>query len=292
LLLGVGGWLVIGAQLTLGQLVASEIILSMIVASISKLGKQFESWYDAIAAMDKLGHLVDLRMERRGGETVPPHGGGARVQVQGLAYARLGRAPSFEDVTFSVEPGERVALLASRGMGSSSILEMLLGMRTPAAGFLSVDGMDVRTWDLDALRAQACILRSGDLIAGTIAENIRVGRPEIPATDVQRAIDAVGLSETVRALPEGIHTQLVTGGMPLTGRQRARLLGARALAARPRLLLLDEVLDGHEGTLDVLARALLDAPIPWTVIVVTHDRRVAARCGRTIELGREDARHA
>lgn len=291
-LLGVGGWLVIGQQLTLGQLVASEIILSMIVASISKLGKQFESWYDAVAAMDKLGHLVDLRMERSGGEVVEPVGGGARVDVQGLAYARLGRTPSFEDVTFSVAPGERVALLASRGMGSSSILEMLLGMRTPVAGTLSVDGLDVRAWDLDALRAQACILRSGDLIAGTIAENVRVGRPEIPATEVQRAIEAVGLGETVRALPEGIHTPLVTGGLPLTGRQRARLLGARALAARPRLLLLDEVLDGHEGTLDVLARALIDAPIPWTVIVVTHDRRVAARCGRVIELGHEDARHA
>ena len=291
-LLGVGGWLVLGQQLTLGQLVASEIILSMIVASISKLGKQFESWYDAVAAMDKLGHLVDLRMERDGGETVAPQGGGARVDVQGLAYARLGRAPSFEDVSFTVQPGERVALLASRGMGTSSILEMLLGMRAPVAGSISVDGLDVRNWDLDALRAQCCILRSGDLIAGTIAENVRVGRSDIPTADVQRAIESVGLGETVRAFPEGIHAPLVTGGLPLTGRQRARLLGARALAARPRLLLLDEVLDGHEGTLDVLARALLDAPIPWTVIVVTHDRRVAARCGRVIELGQEDARHA
>jgi predicted ABC-type transport system involved in lysophospholipase L1 biosynthesis ATPase subunit len=80
-------------------------------------------------------------------------------------------------------------------------------------------------------------------------------------------------------------TPLVTGGLPLAGRQRARLLAARALAHRPRLLLLDELLDGHEGTLDTLARVLIDAPHPWTVIVATRDRRVAARCGRVIEVG-------
>jgi ABC-type bacteriocin/lantibiotic exporter with double-glycine peptidase domain len=95
-------------------------------------------------------------------------------------------------------------------------------------------------------------------------------------------------------MPDGLSTQLVTGGLPLAGRQRARLLAARALAQRPRLLLLDELLDGHEGTLDALSRALIDAPHPWTVIVATRDPRVAARCGRTIEIGAhaEAARHA
>jgi ABC-type bacteriocin/lantibiotic exporter with double-glycine peptidase domain len=294
LLLGVGGWLVLSQQLTLGQLVASEIIVSAIVASISKLGKQFEAWYDAVAAMDKLGHLVDLRMERTGGETVAPQGGGARVEVRDLTYARFGRRPAFEGVSFTVEPGERVALLGTRGSGTSSLLELVLGMRQPHAGEVYVDGLGVRSWDLAALRAQSCIIRSTDLIAGTIAENVRLGDPGMPARDVQRALEQVGLLEAVRAMPDGLSTQLVTGGLPLAGRQRARLLAARALAQRPRLLLLDELLDGHEGTLDALSRALIDAPHPWTVIVATRDPRVAARCGRTIEIGAhaEAARHA
>ena len=79
LLLVVGGWLVLDQQLTLGQLVASEIIVSAIVASISKLGKQFEAWYDAVAAVDKLGHLVDLPLERAGGETPPDTNAAARI---------------------------------------------------------------------------------------------------------------------------------------------------------------------------------------------------------------------
>lgn len=285
-LLGVGGWLVLSQQLTLGQLVASEIIVSAIVASISKLGKQFEAWYDAVAAMDKLGHLVDLHLERSGGEV--PHQtteGGLRVEVRDLAYARAGRKPTFEGLSFSVEPGERVALLGSRGSGSSLVLEILLGMRPPAAGEVSVEGLPVRAWDLQALRSQACIVRSTDLIAGTVADNIRLGKTWMPVADVQRALEQVGLAGVVRQLPEGLGTQLVTGGLPLAGRHRARLLAARAVAHQPRLLLIDEMLDGHEGTLDTLSKVLLDAPHPWTVIVATRDPRVAARCGRTVEVG-------
>ena len=283
-LLALGGWLVLSQQLTVGQLVASEIILSSIVVSISKLGKQFEAWYDAVAAVEKLGHLIDLPLERKGGESVEADGDGACVEARSIAYARLGRKPAFEGLSFRIEPGERVALLGSRGMGTSSVLELLLGMRQPQHGEIAIDGLDVRSWDLAALRARCCILRSTDVIAGTVAENIRLGLPDISGAELQRAVDDSGLSETLRTLPDGLATRLTTGGLPLTGRQRARLLAARALAAKPRLLLLDEVLDGHEGTLDALARVLIDAPHPWTVIVATRDPRVAARCSRTIEL--------
>ena len=292
MLLAVGGWLVLDKQLTLGQLVASEIIVSMIVASISKLGKQFESWYDAVAAMDKLGHLVDLRTERIGGDAIAPVGGGARVDVRGIAHRQPGGLPAFGGISFTVEPGERVAILASRGMGSSAVLEMMLGLRRPSAGEVAVDGLPVASWDLAKLRAQALMLRSGDLMAGTIAENIRLGRLDIPPADVQRAVEQSGLADSIRELPLGLATPLVTGGFPLTGRQRTRLLAARALALRPRLLLIDELFEGHQSTLDELARVLLDAPHPWTVVVVTHDPRVADRCARTIDFPSQVASHA
>jgi ABC-type bacteriocin/lantibiotic exporter with double-glycine peptidase domain len=283
-LLALGGWLVLSQQLTIGQLVASEIILSAIVASISKLGKQFEAWYDAVAAVEKLGHLVDLKLERTGGESRTAAREGMRVEAKSLAYARLGRRPAFEGLSFAVQPGERVALLGSRGMGTSSILELVLGMRTPRQGEVQIDGLDVRKWDLEALRSQACVLRSTDLIAGTVAENVSLGSVAVTHADVQRAVEESGLAEALHNLPQGLATPLTTGGLPLTGRQRARLLAARAIASKPRLLLLDEILDGHEDTLDCLARVLFGAEREWTVIVATRDPRVAARCSRTVEL--------
>jgi ABC-type bacteriocin/lantibiotic exporter with double-glycine peptidase domain len=165
MLLAVGGWLVLDKQLTLGQLVASEIIVSMIVASISKLGKQFEAWYDALAAVDKLGYLVDLRTERIDGEAIAPVGGGARIDVRGIAHRQPSGRTSFSGISFTIEPGERVAILASRGMGSSAVLEMMLGLRRPSAGEVSVDGLPVGSWDLAQLRAQVLMLRAGDLMA-------------------------------------------------------------------------------------------------------------------------------
>ena len=181
----------------------------------------------------------------------------------------------------------------SRGSGTGLVADALCGFRAPAGGSVSVDGLDVRSWSLAALHGQCMLLRAGDVVAGTVADNVRLERSEVPAAEVQAALAAVGLADVVRALPQGVGTPLITGGHPLTGRQRARLLAARAIVARPRLLVLDELLDGHEGTLDALASALLDAPIPWTVVVVTHDRRVAARCGRVIEVaGTEEPVHA
>jgi ABC-type bacteriocin/lantibiotic exporter with double-glycine peptidase domain len=292
MLLAVGGWLVLDKQLTLGQLVASEIIVSMIVASISKLGKQFEAWYDAVAAIDKLGYLVDLRTERLGGESITPVGKGARVDVRGISHSQPGGKKSFEDISFSVEPGERVAILASRGMGSSAMLEMMFGLRRPSAGEVVIDSLPVGSWDLAQLRSQVLMLRSGDIMSGTIAENIRLGRFDVGPMDIQRAVEASGLADSIRELPYGLATPLVSGGFPLTGRQCTRLLAARALAIRPRLLLIDELFEGHQSTLDELARVLIEAPHPWTVIVVTHDPRVAARCGRTIEFSPSVSSHA
>jgi putative ABC transport system ATP-binding protein len=283
-LLAVGGWLVLNEQLTLGQLVAAEIIVSAIVAAISKLGKQFEAWYDAVAAVDKLGHLVDLHLERAGGEMVQGSGG-MRIQMSELSHERPGQQRAFDRVTLEVQPGERVALLGSRGSGSSTLMEVLLGLRQPIEGHVSVDGLDVRNWDLPALRSQALLLREGDLITGTIAENLRMGVKGVSLTQLQAAVDAVGLGRQIRALPQGLATRLVTGGLPLPGRSRIRALVARALVARPRLLLLDEVLDGlDEQMLDELVAVVNDRSRDWTVLVATRDPRVAERLGRVVDL--------
>jgi len=283
LLLGVGGWLVLSQQLTLGQLVASEIIVSAIVAAIAKLGKQFEAWYDAVAGVDKLGYLVDLQVERQGGDVVQGTGG-MSVEVRDVTLDFPGQPVSLGDLSVRLDPGERAALLTSLGSGTSVLLELMLGYPTPSDGTVSVDGLDVRNWDLTTLREQAVLLREGDVVAGTIADNLRMGLKGISLARMQEAIDRVGLGEVVAALPAGLHTPLMTGGLPLTTRQRLRLLVARAIVMRPRLLLVDEMLDGlDEATTDTLCGVLSDAGTDWTVLLATRDPRVAARMHRVID---------
>lgn len=284
-LLIVGGWLVLSQQLTLGQLVASELIVSAIVASISKLGKQFEGWYDAMAAVDKLGHLIDLEIESEDGDLPRPGADGAAVSVHHAGFSYRDGQEIFSNVSFEISPGGRVALMGSQGSGCSTMLDLLLGLRHPTAGHICMDGFDLRSWYLEELRSSVMLIRTQDIVNGSIAENIRLGRPGIGLDEVHRALQSVGLLDDVMALPIGMHTPLVTGGAPLSSRQRTRLLLARALVLKPRLLLLDDVFDGMDkSSMDTLTSMLLSRDLSWTVIIATRDPLVASRCDRTVDL--------
>jgi putative ABC transport system ATP-binding protein len=284
-LLIVGGWLVISQQLTLGQLVASELIVAAIVASISKLAKQFEAWYDMMAAMDKIGHLVDIDIEREDGGIPATIGAGAELHGSSVSFGYDSHSPVLSDFSFHVKPGERVALQGTQGSGTSTLLDLLLGLRSPDSGHIVMDGLDLRSWSLEALREQVMLLRGHDIVNGTILDNIRLGRTEIGLDDVNNALRAVDLLDEVLALPEGLKTQLITGGLPLSSRQRTRLLLARALAMKPRLLLLDDVFDGlDQDSLRRLTEPVFDAQRTWTLIIATRHPDVAAKCDRIIEL--------
>jgi ABC-type transport system involved in cytochrome bd biosynthesis fused ATPase/permease subunit len=182
-------------------------------------------------------------------------------------------------------PGERIAVLGARGSGTTALLEVIAGMRRPEEGHVAIDGVDLRSWDLRALHERTMLLSANDLFGGTIADNLRMGRGWISASDLQAALDRVGVGADVRALPEATDSMLLTGGQPLSGRQRAKVVLARAVLGRPSLLLVDQLLDGlDEQTSAELAAVLLDPQMPWTVIVTTRDPRVAARFPRTIDL--------
>ncbi len=285
-LLGVGGWLVINQQLTLGQLVASEIIVTAIVASISKLGKQFEAWYDTLAAVDKLGLLVDLDIERKDGESpLPAKNDGASVEVMDLDFEYENGRPVFSRLSFEIKPGERVAVFGSQGSGSSTLLDLLHGLRVPTGGHVAIDGLDMRAWYLETLRSQVALVRGDDLMQGSIADNVRLGRPDVSVYDINAALKEAGLLDDVLELPQGIHSTLLTGGLPLSSRQRLRLLIARALVMRPRLLLMDEVLDGlDDAALQELSGILFDPARQWTVLISTREQGVLKHCHRVINL--------
>ncbi|MFM9144943.1 MAG: peptidase domain-containing ABC transporter [Phycisphaerales bacterium] len=280
-----GGWLVLNQQLTLGQLVAAEIIVGAVVSSIASLGKQFESWYDAVAAVDKLGILSDLRLERTGGESPAPAAAGTTVDLQDVTRPRRDGMAGLAGFSMRAAPGERIAVLGARGSGTTALLEVIAGMRRPEEGHVAIDGVDLRSWDLRALHERTMLLSANDLFGGTIADNLRMGRGWISASDMQAALDRVGVGADVRALPEATDSMLLAGGQPLSGRQRAKVVLARAVLGRPPLLLVDQLLDGlDEQTSAELAAVLLDPQMPWTVVVTTRDPRVAARFPRTIDL--------
>lgn len=283
MLLGLGGWLVIQRQLTLGQLVASELIVALVVASVAKLGKYAETYYDLMSGAEKLGLLTDLPLERAGGESLPERDGGLTLRLRGVTGV-AGR-PFPRPIDWVIRPGERIAVVGPAGSGKSTLFEIICGLREPAAGVVELDGIDLRGLSLDSVRERVALLAGPDIFAGTLAQNLRVGRPHLSAGELRDALNAVGLLSAVHDLPQGIDTDLTPPGDPLTHTQSARLGIARALVGSPRLLVLDGILDAIDLTdCPDLISHLFDRSAPWTLLIASSDPKVVGLCDRVLEV--------
>lgn len=292
-ILGIGGWLVIERQLTLGQLVAAELIVTMVVASFAKVGKHLETTYDLLAALDKVGQLIDLPIEptRARVHFTDPASNGARVVAQNLSFAFEGRPPLFADVHVTLEPGERAVLTGRSGSGRSALVDVLLGLRSPRGGRVEIDGLDLADVDRRGLRERTALVRGEELVVGTLADNVAFGRREVDARRVRDALRAVDLLDEVARLPEGIRTRIMPDGSPLSRGQAARLVLARAIAARPSLLVVDGALDGLDPeTRTRVLDTVFTPDAPWTLLVITDDPEVRRHCVRTLELGEKGLR--
>lgn len=288
-LLGLGGWLVIRGQLTLGQLVAAELIVMLIVSSFAKIGKHMENFYDLMAAMEKLGKLFDLPIEPHDKLFHLRGGFPARVAVRQVSY-RYDHEEVLRDVDFEIEPGEVVALVGPPGSGKSTLVDILCGLRQPLHGHVELDGIDLRELRPDSLREHMALTRLPEIFQGTIDENVHLNRPNISALDVRRAISAVGLLDEILKLPDGLNTWVQTQGAPLTTIQAVRLMLARAIVDRPRLLLIDGTLDLlPDGLIATVMSSLHEPNGPWTVLIVTGRQRVMDACDRVIRLEQADA---
>ena len=287
ILLGLGGWLVIQGQLTLGQLVAAELIVMIIVGAFAKAGKHLEMFYDLAASLDKLGQLFDLPTEPHDKlfhlRDVSP----ASLAVREVSYCFPSGDEGLKEFDLHVAPGDRVAIVGPPGSGKSILVDLLCGARRPTRGHVELDGIDLREVRPDSLREHLGVARSIEIFHGAIGENIHLNRPHLNARDVREALDAVGVLDEVLRFPEGLNTILQTGGAPLSNSQACRLMLARAIISRPRLLVIDGLLDTlHDELADGILDKLMASDAPWTLLIITHRDKIRRRCRRTISLAK------
>lgn len=282
LLLSLGGYLVMARQLTQGQLIAAELIVGLVIGSFLKLNKYLDAWYDLCTAVVKLSMVTDLPLERKGGASFSCNEG-IEVRVKELSYE--GQHRILDQLSWTVEAGQKVALSGRSGTGKSVLLDVIAGLREPTTGIIELDGIDLRDLELESIRREVAHVGGVEIFAGTIMENLRVGRDGIGLHQIREALTTVGLERTIQNLPNGLQTTLIPTGSPLSFSQSLRLCIARAILGNPRLLILDGVLDLIDlSDSKLLLDVLFSKDAPWTLIVATRSARVIERCDKVIGL--------
>ena len=284
-LLIIGCWLLIDRQINIGQFVASEIIILLIISAVEKVLLKLDIVYDSLTSLDKIGHVLDLPMVAKEGGTLlplPAVRAGLRAELHELSYHYPGthRHP-LTKITLTIGSGEHLGLAGYDGSGKTTLLRVLAGLLTGYTGVIAYDGLALQDLAPTSLGEHV-----GDNIAhqhlfeGSILDNLTLGQANIGAEDVAWALEMVGMRDDIYARPLGLNTP-VGIGTPLADSTRQKLLLARALVRRPRLLLLDNFLPGVEPAqqLRILHR-MLAPEHPWTVVLASNDLRVLNLCPR------------
>jgi ABC-type bacteriocin/lantibiotic exporter with double-glycine peptidase domain len=278
-----------------GRLIAAQIAMLQVAFASHALGNAWIKLRRTQPLRDKLLPLLQAPVEsRRGGESPGVLTGALRLTHVSFSYA-LGMPPVLDDLSLTVRAGEFVALVGPSGCGKSTILRLLLGFETPDRGTVEWDGRNLDRLDMDAFRRQVgTVLQSGTILPGTIRQFI-AGPNNLGDEDIWEALRLARVDEEIRRLPMGLHSGLGNNGGGFSGGQRQRLLLARSLATRPRVLILDEATSALDNRTQAEVMDTLRS-LDCTRIVVAHrlstiryaDRIITMVGGKLVQAGTYD----
>jgi ABC-type bacteriocin/lantibiotic exporter with double-glycine peptidase domain len=290
-LLVLGTYLVIERQITLGQFVASEIVIVLVVGAVEKILLTMDSVFDLLTAVDKLGHVSDFPLDREHGRIshlrIPKEG--LKVTVKDLRY-KFSDANKYilDGVSFELKPHESVCITGSNGSGKETLLNILSGILTTYEGAISYNGVSQKDIDLkhmhDAIERN---ISSDGIFDGTLLENITMGRSNVHLQDVYWILDKLNMSETIGKLPEGLNTQMISTGRKFSTSFATKIAIARCLVNKPKFVMLSncfEHLDKNERL--KLMAFLTDKSNSWTLLVISNDPIVLSACDREMVLER------
>lgn len=289
-LLVLGSILVIQQEINLGQFVASEIIILLVLGSAEKLILSMETVYDVLTGLEKLGQVTDVDIEGDEGmdlEEVSKDKEGIAVELSGLTY----RFPSSSDaavdhVDLKIEAGEKICLTGINQSGKTTLISLLAGLYGHYEGSMLFNGIPMG--DLNIMSLRSVIgdnLNLQDLFHGTLAENISVGKEEVSMHDMLWAIEVVGLNEFFKHLPKGLNTMIKPEGAGLSSSIKQKIILARTLGEKPKMIVMDNALTGLDyEDRKKISHILTDKESHWTLIAVSNDPLMMNNCDKIITM--------
>ncbi|MEM6892605.1 MAG: ATP-binding cassette domain-containing protein [Bacteroidota bacterium] len=290
-LLLIGGLLVLNQEMNIGQFVAAEIIILLVISSVEKLILGLETFYDLLTSLEKLGQVVDKELEPQEGETPFGEQEGFTVELDEVSYNVPERDKKIiNKVSLTISPTCTILLQGPSGSGKSTLLRLIAGIIEPDQGKIFVNNVALEGVNLNYYRSHlGQSLTEESPFEGSILDNITFGSKDISQEDVYWALENTGLTQFVKEQPYGLKTILYPEGRQIPYTISKKIVLARSIVRRPKLLILKDPLDQfNEHEAERIMDFITDPRNGWALVIVSENPKWTERCGRiiTIENGR------
>jgi ATP-binding cassette subfamily B protein len=271
-----GVWQVIQNQLTIGQLVAFNMLLSSVISPFRRLSELWNEFQEIVIAVERINDVIDTEPEENlhliARSALPPIQGTIKFEKVTFRYDSESEANVIENLSFEIQPGQTVALVGRSGSGKTTVSKLLLGLYQPTDGKITIDSYDINNVALRSLREQIGVVDQDTfLFGGSIRDNMILGYPDAMREEIEEAARLAGADLFINSLPLKYDTYIGEGGGRLSGGQRQRLAIARALLGKPRLLILDEATSNLDAESERIIQTNLQTILKnQTTLVIAH----------------------
>jgi len=286
-LLSIGGYLVITQQMNIGQFVAAEIIILLVINSVEKIIIGLETLYDVLTSVEKIGSITDMNLEEASSADINYCFSNIQLETENLKF----RFPDsklevLKAITVVIEQGEKIFIEGENSSGKTTLIRILSGLLQPSSGSFSINDDTFRKIDLQQYRSHLGTIITGETpFEGTIIENITFKDNTISSEQIKWAIDAVQLSSVIKSLPKGLDTRIFPEGKQLSSSSAQKILLARSIVNKPKILFYE---DPTEHMDEEVAKEIIDFILSdknqWTVIVSSKNPYWKTKCKRIITL--------
>ncbi len=285
-LLVIGGLLVLNQKMNIGQFVAAEIIILLVISSVEKLIKGLESFYDVLTSLEKIGQVVDKELEPQEGENPFNNNEKLHIELDNLQYTTPEGQEVLRNINFNIQENDRILLDGASGSGKTTILKLLSGLISPTKGALFINDISMKgIWPNKYRSYVGQVLPKHLPFEASIKNNITFGRSDVSQDQLKEVLKAVGLLPFIKQQPNGVNTMLYPEGRQIPFTVSKRIVLARAIIHNPKLLLLKDPLEHFETEeAEAIIKYLTAKERPWILVVSTRNQLWKRYCGQTVKI--------
>lgn len=285
-LLSIGGFLVVSQQMNIGQFVAAEIIILLVINSVEKIILGLETFYDVLTSVEKIGQITDLTLEEEfDNDSINYCYTDITLETENIKFKFPDSINSvLKDISLKIDQGERIVINGANGSGKTTLIRMLSGLLKPTSGSFYINDDTFKKIDSKQYRSQiGSVIHGESPFEGTYLDNITFNNKNITQEDLKWAIDGVQLSSFVKSLPESLDTHIFPEGRQLSSSNAQKILLARSIIHKPKILFYEDPTDAMD---EKVANEIIDfitaEENKWTIIVSSKNPYWKTKCSREI----------